>query len=526
MIPPAQGWRPKSGRLFWRPLRVYLAVILPCLLVAGVLASRGDASGPAAVLLVGAAVTLGLMLARLKQLLHDPLSYLRQWSLRMRAGHLSARVPVPANGEFAELARDINSLSEELQSLTEDMDRQVQSQTERLAQKTRSLEILYDVAASLNSSRDLDDLLTRFLHTLTDVVNARAGTVRLLTEDAQMRLVGAVGMDRNFIENERVVPVNRCLCGQALSASEILCQHDLRECSQHVGHPVFQDQGVEMIAVPLQYRGQTLGVYNLFTQTPDLAKREDMQHLLTSIGRQLGIAVEKTRLDAEAQRLSIMQERTMIAHELHDSLAQSLASLRLQAQMIDESLQHGQGESARHEVAQLRKGLDDSYAELRQLLVHFRTQMDERGLVPAIEDLVERFRADTDINVFFQKECEEFRLPPEHEVNVLHIVQEALVNMRKYSKAKTARVLLRCEKNGNYLVLVEDDGLGIARADNESLPGERLGLAIMQERAQRLGGTLAIESEPGEGTRVQLNFVYPVVPTFPLKGPFHARPAH
>lgn len=517
MIPPARGWRPKSDRLFWRPLLGFLVFFVLSLALAGVLAHYQATTGLVVLSLLAALSAVTLTLFRLKHLLHDPLSHLRNWSLRMRAGHLSARVPVPPNGEFAKLAHDINTLSEELQSLTEDMDRQVRSQTERLAQKTRSLEVLYDVAASLNSSRDLDDLLKGFLRTLTEIVNARAGTVRLLTEDNQMRLVGSIGLEQAFVEAERVVPVNRCLCGHALSLSQILAQRDLRECSRHIGLPLFPGEHVEMIAVPLRYRDRTLGVYNLFTTTPDFAKREDMQHLLASIGQQLGMAVEKSRLDAESQRLSIMQERNMLAHELHDSLAQSLASLRLQSQMLQETLEQGDNSEARREAAQLKKGLDSSYAELRQLLVHFRTQMDERGLVPAIEDMVERFRRDSGINVFLQKECGDLRLPPEHEVQVLHIVQEALANMRKYSHAKNARVLLRREPGGSHLVLVEDDGLGINRNDSEALPGERLGLAIMQERAQRLSGTLTIESEPGEGTRIQLTFDYPLVPVLPLR---------
>lgn len=518
MIAPAGGWRPKTGRLFWKPLYPFLAILVLILLALGVLAisllGRPDLARQlvqAQAVLAGVAVVVIVgMLLRLRYLLHEPLAYLRGWSLRMRRGELEARIPVPANGEFAELARDINQLSEELQALREDMASQVRSQTERLEQKTRSLEVLYDIAASLNKAYDLDELLTRCLQTLTHVVNARAGSLKLLTHDGRMRLVAAYGVQEKFVERERFVPVDRCLCGQALSQGKILCQTDIQECGKHSGHPLADEEPVEMLAVPLRYRDKTLGVYNLFTTARGLHQRSDIQELLMTIGRQLGTAVEKTRLDAEAQRLKIMQEREMLAYELHDSLAQSLASVRIQTQMLEESLREDHIDSARREVGQIRRTLDGCYGELRELLVHFRTKMDERGLMPAIEDMVERFRNDTGIHVFLQKECDELHLPPEHEVQVLHIVQEALTNMRKYSKAQNARVLVSCDADGNHRVLVEDDGLGIANTETgDGLPGEHIGLTVMQERAKRLGGALSIESEAGEGTRVLLVFQYP-----------------
>ncbi|MEJ2440545.1 MAG: histidine kinase, partial [Gammaproteobacteria bacterium] len=123
------------------------------------------------------------LLTRLLQ----PLDTIRHWAQQLQSGHLEARLDPAVMLEFAGLNTDINQISEKLQLLSEDMQNQVQAQTQFITQKTRSLEIIYDVAASINVSRDLDDLLTRFLHTLKDVVNARAAVVRLVTEDEQMR---------------------------------------------------------------------------------------------------------------------------------------------------------------------------------------------------------------------------------------------------------------------------------------------------------------------------------------------------
>jgi two-component system nitrate/nitrite sensor histidine kinase NarX len=131
--------------------------------------------------------------------------------------------------------------------------------------------------------------------------------------------------------------------------------------------------------------------------------------------------------------------------------------------------------------------------------------MDERGLVPAIEDMVMRFAEETGIAAYFQNECREVVLTPPQEIQVFRIIQEALANIRKHSDARTARILLRSDAPDSYNLLIEDDGHGMSPVSS-SQPGEHIGIAIMRERADRLGGSLTIESEAGEGTRVNLLF--------------------
>jgi two-component system nitrate/nitrite sensor histidine kinase NarX len=517
-IRPAAGWRRKkyvglvTSELFL-PL-VGLAVLLLALgMTSFLMAHFGDYGGllvPAqnGFILLGG-LLIGVLLYRIQRHLLEPLAHMRNWALRMRGGNLAVRIPVPAEGEFAELARDINNLGDVIQALSLDLDNQVRKQTERLAQKTRSLEILYDMAASINVSRDLDDLLTRFLHTLKEVVHARAATVRLLTPEGQMRLVASLGLEREVMEREQLLPLHRCLCGNAASAGEMRFASNVRQCEAVIGAPLLDRYDIEIIAVPLQYQGRTLGVYNLFTETPGLAAREDMKELLTSIGRHFGMAIEKSRLDEEAKRLSLMQERTMLAHELHDSLAQTLHSLRFQVKMLDETLEHHGNPRVRQEIQQIKSTLDQANTELRQLLAHFRAPIDDHSRVPTIEDVVARFRKETGILTFLQKEWDLDRLPRSVEVQVLRIIQEALSNIRKHSQAHAVRLLLRSDPDGHYRVLVEDDGVGLEGRTPEGNAGEHIGLCIMQERARCLGGELRVESEPGEGTRVLLRFRYP-----------------
>jgi two-component system nitrate/nitrite sensor histidine kinase NarX len=441
-----------------------------------------------------------------KNQLLSPLGQLRDWAQRMRSGDLSARVPQPEQEEFAALAKDINELGDSLRSLTREMDERVSKQTISLQRKTRSLEILYDVAARSNSAKDIEELLNTFLNTLTEIVYAHAGTVRLVTDDHQMRLVGSVGLDQNIIDKIRLVPLEHCLCAQDFSENMILCQNSFEQCQNLAGDLLLSGNKLDNIAIPLRYNNRTLGIYNLFVEKLGLTQREDITDILTNIGQHLSMAITKAIWDEEAHRLAIMQERTMLAHELHDSLAQTLASLRFRVNMLQHTLKQDkpQGTNAVDEVEQIKDGLDEANFELRELLSHFRVRMDERGLIPATEGLIERFRNECNIQVFFQNECPDLKLPPVLEVHLLHIIQEALTNIRKHSNAKNVRVLLSCDEEHYFHALIEDDGMGIENEISKAHPGEHVGLTIMRERAQRIGAELTIESDPGEGTRVEL----------------------
>jgi two-component system nitrate/nitrite sensor histidine kinase NarX len=270
---------------------------------------------------------------------------------------------------------------------------------------------------------------------------------------------------------------------------------------------MFASDEIEVLTVPLEHHDEVLGIYTVFVDKPGVKAREDIMELLFSVGHHLGVAVAKHRSDLEAHRLSILEERNLLAHELHDSLAQTLATLRFQVRMLDDSLaQSSISEDARTDLDRIRNGLDEANTELRELLSSFRAPVDRQGLIPGLEKLTARFRQETGSHVLFQTNCTPFDLPASVEMQVLRIVQESLTNIRKHAQAQTVRVLLTRQTGGEHVVLVEDDGVGFSDRKTDGQPGEHVGLSIMQERARRIGAELRIESEPGEGTRLELAF--------------------
>ncbi|NEV61754.1 histidine kinase [Thiorhodococcus minor] len=457
--------------------------------------------------LLAGAVACYVAWFRLRAMLLAPLARLEQSLTRVCQGEPGASDTLEDVGVLGHIAEDIRSLNEELTDLYEDMDNRVARQTRRLAQKTASLKILYDVAAGIHQTESVEELLLRFLRVLKEMINGRAATVRLVMPDGTRRLVGSIGLDDGLVREQEMTPVDLCICGSVLAPGDILCDNDARYCSRIYGRRMFASSEMEVVTVPLEHRDELLGVYTIFVDRPGLKAREDIMDLLFTVGHHLGVAIAKQRSDAEAHRASILEERNALAHELHDSLAQTLASLRFQCRMLGDSLADSPiPDEARNDLSRIRNALDEAHTELRELLSSFRAPLDRRGLVPALEKLTKRLGQETGAHVLFQNDCRPFELSATEELQLLRIAQESLANVRKHAQAHTVRVLLTREVGGQHVLLIEDDGVGFSAPPDGAQPGERIGLSILEERARRIGAELRIESEPGEGTRVEVVF--------------------
>lgn len=437
-------------------------------------------------------------------------SDLSQWSQNLLHGDYTSRMPIRSqNTPSIGIRNHLNTISNDYEQLTKFQQERFDRQSRSIEQKRYYLDVLYDVASSINKSNNLEDLLQGFLQTLTDVVGAKAATVRLLDKDNQMRLVASIGLDEKIIQQEDTLPSSDCLCGKALNANNLVLSSNVQNCNAIVGTDFFkEDEGVEMLAIPLQYRGKTLGVYNLFLQKEENTFLEDEYELLISIGQHLGMAIDQAGVEDDARTLSIIEERTRMAHELHDSLAQTLASLRFKVRLFDDSLNQGDEEEIWHELEDLENTIDDAYSELRSLITHFRAPIDGKGVVHSVKRVAERFERETDIEVFYYHNWDLEHLSRDTEIEIVRIVQEALANIKKHAKAESVRILMTSTKDGQCSVLVEDDGIGLNtdRSEPNIETGDHIGLSIMQERAERINGEIHFESDDDEGTLVQLNF--------------------
>ncbi len=229
-------------------------------------------------------------------------------------------------------------------------------------------------------------------------------------------------------------------------------------------------------------------------------------NMINQLSRDTEVQLQKhTDYISRESRSLVMQERTRLSHELHDSLAQTIASLRIQIRVIDETFHSNDEKSIWHQMERIEYTIDQANNQLRELIAHFRMPIYEQGLIPSIEETVRRTQEEMGIPVYFQNEWPEQEFSTEVELQVLRIVQECLVNIRKHSQAEVVRVLLSY-RDGNHIVLIEDDGIGFEESSIISEDGRHLGLNILRDRAREINASIDIESEPGDGTRIHLQF--------------------
>jgi two-component system, NarL family, nitrate/nitrite sensor histidine kinase NarX len=371
---------------------------------------------------------------------------------------------------------------------------------------TTPAHMLGALAAGLSNADDLEALLHDFLRPAMQLVKAQAGAVRVLNEQGRMQLLGQLGLPERLLESERLVEAGCGVCGAATAAAQPMWSGGLTPCAKHIGG--LKEDGLkfsQVLAVPLQHRGRVLGVYSLFVdgdQRPD----DSVLDLLRSAGKLLGMALENARLEREHDLAVAQEERRNLAAEVHDSLAQSLAYIRMRLPLLKDAMQSHDDQRGQEYWEDIRQSVGQAHTGLRQLLSDFRATPDPSGFLHAVEELTQDFKLRTGID-FHLVSCswDEPPLSGAQQAQAFQIVQEALANTVKHARAQN--VWLRTLVDEELMqIVVDDDGLGMAGNAPIMASAQHFGLDIMKSRAQRLGGTLTIEPRTSGGTRVRLTF--------------------
>ncbi len=258
------------------------------------------------------------------------------------------------------------------------------------------------------------------------------------------------------------------------------------------------------MATPLRVKGHYLGF--LFVDQGSQLRHwsDDDRRLFEALAGPVATAVENARLHAEAQRLAVVEERTRLARELHDSVTQSLFSASMLAQAA-QSLWKRDPERAKERLDRAAELCGGALAEMRALIFELRpAALQEEGLVSALRKHAAAREARDGIAVEFAVEHER-RLPPDCEEAAYRIVREALHNIVKHARASAVRVRLDFQPD-RLCLEVRDNGQGF---DVAAVAGRGMGLTSMRERAEQLGGSLTIESGPGRGTAIRAELPVP-----------------
>lgn len=415
-----------------------------------------------------------------------PLGDLLQCARRVRVGDFSVRARHAGEDELGQLGQSFNYMVEDLSRSYATLEARVQEKTEQLARTNVSLEVLYNTTRTLAENPLTQATLDAVMRDIERVTGLKAGAICAREENDRrgfpVALHAGSEQAKSWCQQERCY---ECFSAEAESGVRIVGSGDER-----------------MLSVPLSEGGKPYGV--MLLQLPAGMHIEDWKmKLLGSIGHHIGAAFAAAKRSDERRGIALLEERSVIARELHDSLAQSLTYLKIQVTRLKVQLNaSGARAQTADVVEELKLGINNAYRQLRELLTTFRLRIDGRGLAEALQETVREFSQRAGVEVRLHDRLLGHELDSSEQIHVLQVVREALTNVEHHANARHADVRLTIEQD-RIRVAVEDDGVGIKDAEP---PTHHYGLAIMRDRAATLGGTLQVARRAEGGTRVELEF--------------------
>ncbi len=307
-----------------------------------------------------------------------------------------------------------------------------------------------------------------------------------------------------FSENGTRITTQRALYSGSwpLTFDENMFDKSLHILAVNHETKLIKGECIQCVTIPLPGPSGWLGILLIETEANHYFEDTEIQ-LIEVTSQMLALSMGFQAREQEGRRVALLEERAVIARELHDSLAQSLSYMKFQLARLQTNYGPGLLESGALSAHDMREGLDNAYRELRELLTTFRVQMDVRGLDHVLEETINEFSNRSNLSITLDNRLQECRLTVNEEFHLLHVIREALSNIVRHSGADKVTISLVLQSTGDVVVTVDDNGIG--SAFDESKP-HHYGLAIMTERAHCLGGSIEIRPRRLGGTRVRLQF--------------------
>jgi signal transduction histidine kinase len=439
-------------------------------------------------------------------LLTRPLLDLHDVALEVTSGNLNARAPVWANDEIGEVAFSVNAM----------IDRLAASQNQ-LAEANRRLEAINRVALSASRELDVSDVLNTILTGTLEATGLKAGWVYLLdSETNRFELAQHAGLPEDLITALATSPAaGPCTCQSSVTVDTTIPLVELQSSCSRLQNLEAPFENCTHVTIPLRARGQVYGIVNLLCEKGNRPSPASLE-LAGAIGGQASEILANAWLherlvEKEAARRALLaslvstqeDERARLAGELHDGAGQTLTSLLVRLKTLEKKAPPGEISTG---LANMQKLVSDSIEQVRELSYRLRpASLETFGLARAIQNLVVDMAEEGGLTSQFHCEMDDSSLPHQVEITLYRIAQESLTNVIRHAHADEVDVFLVRTPFG-IAMKIDDNGCGF---DPSSHPADRdgkphLGLISTQERAEIVGGTVAIFSAPGAGTSVRV----------------------
>lgn len=421
----------------------------------------------------------------LRKKIIQPLKRLMMLVSEAAKHNFSIRSGLSGDDELTALGHTFDDMATQLSASYANLEARVAKKTVDLEKSHKALQLLHD--ASHHLYENAGDLCR--------------GAVPILQAVEKLLDIGPTSVYLTSTES----PANtRLITTQTVTRPAYCRDHSCNACIQSDDEDQHKEwhENSKPLVIPICSAKQQLGTIEIQIPAGRILS-ERATKLLDTLADQIGTAISLNNKNIEKQKLSLLEERTVIARELHDSLAQSLSYLKIQVSRLQKVQQKEPvSETQILIINELRNGLNNAYGQLRELLTTFRLQLNQPTLKEALGETVREFSERMHAEIIFNFSLPHELLNPNEEVHLLQIVREALSNAHKHSQSSQVMIDLTYV-NSRVELNIQDNGVGLK---DGNIPDNHYGLIIMRDRSMTMGGQLSIENRPEGGVTLSLQF--------------------
>jgi signal transduction histidine kinase len=407
----------------------------------------------------------------------------------------ASELPISGENEIEQVSRHIKGVLKELDQ-----------KDKELAIEHHKIDHLFSLQFNTDNPPSLEKFFQESLRIIQDITGFSNITLRLYDPGTQsFRIMAQRGMTPEMLADLSVLPASAGFHAEIIQTHKPVFTSDLPHDPRLSSSAPISAGYRSLACIPLLNQDILVGSMQLVTKE-EYIWSENEQRWFGLIGRRIGLLIQQIQLSERLRDLAILEERSRISQEIHDGLAQLVGSLRIWSEEALACLEDRELDDVRKALEKIEGTSGDAYASLREEMLGLReTIFPQKELSTFLSECLRRFQRQWGIQTELQVEkCGEgldsWSIAPAAEIQLLRIFQEGLTNVRRHANASLIIVVLSCT-DGWLILRVQDNGTGF---DLGNIPDDRLGLRIMRERATSAGGAIAIRSQIGQGTQLEI----------------------